>query len=215
METVSLRLWRTVSIVVVALFAFACGKQLEELKNVAKVIENAPKAAEQMQKSNDVLQKRMEERRAKGDTLALHYTKLQEYLPTVPSGYTAEKPTGETTNMMGMSYSRAGQIFTKGKDNLELTIVDYNQAYGLYQSATALWSLGMSIDNDSEISKSYSPGIEFVNGWESFKKHDHRAELFLGVGGRFWIEAHADNQHDMEMLKSIVKSMKLDAMSKM
>lgn len=206
---------------VIALFflflLISCGgnEKVQELSNAMNAVKNADEAAEKMNESNDLIQKRMDERRQRGDTLAMPYKKLQEYLPASINGYTAEAPTGESINMPGASYSNARARFTKGNDEVTITIMDYNQAFALYQGAIALWSMGMSVDNDQETAKGYNPNLELSGGWERYGKQDKSADLLLGVGSRFFIEIKASNQSNTDFVKSIANAMKLAEMSKM
>lgn len=200
------------------MFVFAlssCGEKFEEMKNAAEAMKNAPQAVEEINKSADLMQKRAEERKQRGDTLAIHYKELQKYLPQAPSGYTADAPSGQSTNMPGYSFSEATVHFSNGNDAIDVKLVDYNQAFGLYQGMTSLWALGMSIDNDTETQKGYTPGIEYVSGWEKFAKQTKRAELFLGVGGRFYLEITATGQNNTDFVKDLAKSMKLKELSLM
>ncbi len=204
--------------VCVATFLFAgCGasEKVEQLENAMKVVQNADEIADQTTANNDLAQKRMEERRQRGDTLAMPYKKLQEYLPSAPSGYTAEAPAGESMNMPGASYSQARIRFTKGNDEITVTLMDYNQAYAIYQGAVAVWGLGMEFDNDTETAKGYKLPYELSGGWERFEKMSKYATLSLGIGSRFFVEIKASNQTNTDFVKSVAQSMKLEELSKM
>jgi hypothetical protein len=204
--------------VCVSTFLFAgCGasEKVEQMENAMKVVQNADEIVDQTNANNDLAQKRMEERRQKGDTLAMPYKKLQEYLPSAPAGYTAEDPAGESMNMPGASYSQARIRFTKGNDEITVTMTDYNQAYAIYQGAVAVWAMGMEFDNDTETAKGYKLPYELSGGWERFEKNSKNATLTLGVGSRFFIEVKASNQNNTDFVKSLANSMKLEELSKM
>ena len=208
---------KNVIVLFFVLLLISCGgdEKVQELSNAMKAVQNADETAEKMNESNDLIQKRMDERKQKGDTLAMHYKKLQEYLPASISGYTAEAPTGESINMPGASYSNAHIRFTKGNDEVTVNIIDYNQAFAMYQGVIALWSMGMSVDNDRETAKGYNPNLELSGGWEKYDKQNKAAELLLGIGSRFFIEIKASNQTNTDFVKSVANSMKLAEMSKM
>lgn len=204
--------------VCVAVFLWSgCGasEKVEQLENAMKVVQNADEIADQTTANNDLAQKRMEERRQRGDTLAMPYKKLQEYLPSAPSGYTAESPGGESVNMPGASYSQARIRFVKGNDDVTVSIIDYNQAYAIYQGAVVVWGLGMEFDNDTETAKGYKLSYELSGGWEKYEKVSKYATLTLGVGSRFFIEVKASNQTNTDFVKSVAQSMKLEELSKM
>lgn len=159
--------------------------------------------------SMDDANAKIKERRAKGDTLAMPYTDLQKYLPQSVDGYTADPPTGASMNMMKMSYSSAVVRFKKDNgDWVRVTIVDYNQASSLYNSATAMWSMGLTVDSPEE--KANGIKVDNTNGgWQVYKKKTKNAIVTVGVGYRFWVQAEANNQDDADKVLSIVKSVDL------
>lgn len=159
-------------------------------------------------------EKKMQERRAKGDTLAMNYKDLQKYLPAI-DGYTKGEPGGGMVNMPGMSFSNAEAQYTDADGHtVRIEIIDYNQAYAGYTAATAMWAMGISVENDDE----KAGGVKLddnVAGWEVFKKKDGRATVTLGVGYRFWVNVEADNQKDTEWVKSVAKMVDLDKLAAM
>ena len=158
-------------------------------------------------------EEKMKQRRAKGDTLAMPYAELQKYLPSSIDGYKAGKPSGASINMMQMSYSTADIRFKKDNgDWVKVTIIDYNQAYGLYSSATAMWAMGMSMDTPEETAS----GVKLdntVGGWQLYKKKSKNATLTVGVGNRFWLNVEANNQADAEFVKAIASKMDLSTLA--
>jgi len=195
-------------------FAFmSCGtgdkKSDSTTVNNADAVAAATTVDNAVKNGMDNANEKMKERRAKGDTLAMPYTDLQKYLPQSLDGYTAETPNGASVNMMKMSYSSAEIRFKKDNgDWVKVTIIDYNQAYNLYSSATAMWAMGMSVDSPDE----KASGIKLDNstgGWQVYKKKTKNATVTLGVGYRFWVQVDANNQDDANKVLSIAKSIDL------
>lgn len=187
----------------------SCGPKAEEAKNAASVLSNLDKVTDAV---NDA-QNKVEQRRAKGDTLAIPHQDLQKYLPNI-SGYQKDgEPDGESVNMMGASFSKTSQKYKKGDLEAEVTIVDYNGAYAMYGAATAIWAMGLSVDNKEETTK----GVEIsgAKGMETFKKGSKKATVVLGIAERFLITIDAENQTDTEFVKEIAKSIDVSALSKM
>ncbi len=194
-----------------------CGK-VEEAKQAMQTIENvnnlakAGDKAEQMQK---IAQERKQARRAKGDTLAMHFTKLKEYLPASVSGYTMEEPNGQTTNMMGFSLSEVNAKFKKDPDHVDIKIIDYNEGYD-FLNAAAYWMLAdLSVENSDGFEKTWNTGIEYVWGFEKYSKNSKQASLTMVIGWRFMIEITANNQSGTDLVKSIANSMKLKELSQL
>ncbi len=176
-------------------------------------IEALANMGKDMEEGNNAAQAKIKERRAKGDTLAMHYEELMKYLPTSVNGYKAETPDGSSINMPGSSYSTANVTFRNDKgDDIKITLMDYNAAYEMYSSITGLWALGMSIDSPDEKAN----GVKFegdIGGWEDYHKKSHDASLTLGIGYRFWLQVEGSNQESTEFIKSVAKTMDLAKLS--
>ena len=144
---------------------------------------------------------------------AMNYTELQTYLPSTLSGYTADKPDGSSINMQGMAFSSAEIMFTNASgDEVHITLVDYSQAINMYQAATAMFSSGMSFeDNDSKAwSVEWSDDIA---GWEEIDKKNNEVQITLGIGSGFFLTIEATNKTDIHFVEDIAKSMKLEQLA--
>jgi hypothetical protein len=205
---------------VVLLFSIACGNKNEtEIEDIntplgaISALSNISKMSKNVEKNMNIAETKLKERRERGDTLAMHYEKLIQHLPTEISGYNRKEPTGSSVNMAGMSYSNAEVRYENENGNfIKITLIDYNQAYGVYQSATAMWALGMSIDSPEEKSNGIKINEE-VAGWETFKKKSKNAALTLGIGYRFWLNIEANNQENTDFVKEVAKKVDMDKLS--
>lgn len=198
----------------------ACGSKTEEVNEEDVNKTNNPLEAlqnleEESENGHAEAEKKLADRRAKGDTLALHYEELMKYLPGDIAGYKREEPDGTSMNQPGISFSSADVRYTNDKDEeIHITIIDYNQAYAMYTAATAMWAMGMSIDSPEQKAQ----GVKFegeIGGWEEFNKKSGRTVLTLGVGYRFWVQVQADAQKDMENVKTIAKKIDLKKLAEM
>jgi hypothetical protein len=175
--------------------------------SVADAIEDAG------DKLANALDKIKSERKKKGDTLAIPYKELQKYLPQEIKGYTlASDMKGQQMNMQGMSFSRAEGTYKKGEERLEVSLNDYNQAFGLLQMLTMAWSMGISEENDS--GKSGVVTLGGHKGWEEYRKESKEARVLLAINERFFIEVTAENQSDTEFAKSVAQSLNLSELEK-
>lgn len=195
-----------------ALFT-SCGEKAKEMGQAMDNIKNIAENAEKVQAQQSDVQKRRDERRAKGDTLAIPYKDLQAYLPASVNGYTAQEPTGESVNMMGMSYSTCARRYTKqganGEESVEVTIMDYNSQAALYDGAIMIWGAGITVDNDAETTKTLQTDLPYSAALEHYWKKEHRSEVTYALGGRFLLTIKADNQSSIDFAKNVAKSMKL------
>jgi hypothetical protein len=210
--------WQTTVVVMLgAGLVMSCGEQMRQTQEAAKALssmaENAPKVEDLSQQ----IEKRQAERRAKGDTLALPYEKLLEYLPTSIADYRAEgDPEGSTTSFWGFSLSNAKRTY-RSSNGSELTIelIDYNSnPAGIGLAALGVF-MNISIDNAEERSRTFDPGLPVSGAWESFKKKSNDATVMYVLGGRFLLQLQATNQQNTDRVKSIAQQLNLRALASM
>lgn len=201
-----------------ALVISGCGgcDKINEIKQVAENVQELNKAAENSQEAVNAAEQRREERRKRGDTLAMPYQDLQKYLPSSINGYTAEEPSGSTINMSGMSYSNAKRDFVRSSETsgetsrISVELFDYNSAFDIYSGLTILWGANFSMEDDQKYTRTFDPGIKDVTGFEEYYKKDKNANITYAIGGRFILTIKANGeQTGTEAAKDIAKSMNL------
>ena len=157
--------------------------------------------------------KRYAERRAKGDTLAIHYKELQKFLPAEIKGFTREgEMEGGSMNMEDVSYSSASQRYRKGDANLTIMLVDYNNAIDMYEGLSNAWATGMSYEDDNQKANGVSLVNNKVKGMEVFVKKDRRCELMAGMAGRFYLQIIVRNTDNPSLCKEIAEDLDLKAL---
>ena len=190
----------------------SCGEKYEELKNAAEVIKNAPEAAEEMSKSVDLAEKKREERRAKGDTLALHFSELQKYLPESLSGLKSEEPNGQTTNVTGFSMSTIERDYVAengSNRSVKIVLMDYNESYAMFAGVTYWTALGMSTETNDGFTKSVKSDITDVAGFEEYSKSARTAKISYAVGYRFLLTIEENEATGTDYIKDIAKKIDL------
>jgi hypothetical protein len=198
----------------VTILASSCG--LGKNKTTIKTqdgevsVSDLKNAGEQIADAMDEAKKKREERKAKGDTLAINYKELQKYLPA-PSGYEKDgDPSGESVSMPGLgSWSKAEQRFKSGDKELNIELMDYNQSELGYTAAAGLFGMNIQVENDNEKSGTFETGIKGVKGYEQMYKKDNRADVTYAIANRFILTLHLNGSNDVEALKNIAKSMNL------
>jgi hypothetical protein len=197
----------------------SCGEEIDQIKQTVDVVKKSKEVADNYEKNIDVAKQRIEERKAKGDTLAMNYKDLQKYLPESISGYTAEEPSGESMQMGMFSFSNASRKYVKdtpdGQEYVYIEIVDYNQTQEMFMGITAAWSSGFKMENDKKMEQTFKTDYDNVSGFESFDKVNNRAEVTYAIAWRFIISANASNQKSTDFLKSVVNNIKIKELSKM
>ena len=123
-------------------FVASCScDRYDEAKSAINAVKNLAENADDIQESMDEANKRMEDRKKRGDTIAIHYETLAEYLPESFDGYKKDGDmNGGTTTTPGLgSFSNVGQRYLNADgDEVEIDIVDYNAAYAMYST---IWPL--------------------------------------------------------------------------
>ena len=169
-----------------------------------------PEEDSEMAKAMKLVTERRDARRAKGDTLAMPAASLKQYLPVSIAGYTSGTPTTEQVSTPGMSLSRVSASYTaQSGARVTVTLVDYNASASGWESATAVFSLPIAMENDTEISKTFQTDDPMINGFESLKKDSKNATVIYSLGGRFVLEVTGTNQTSLETVRSIAASVDL------
>jgi len=188
----------------------------DEAKNALNAVKNLAENADDIQESMDEANKRMEDRKKRGDTLAIHYEKLAEYLPESFAGYKKDGDIdGGTTTSPGLgSFSNVSQRYLNASgDEVEIDIVDYNTAFAMYSTIMAAYASGIEIDNTEEQIKGFEYSDE-IKGWTVLRKKDHVAEAYIGVNDRFHISVQADNQESTDFVIDVItKNMSVDRLA--
>lgn len=157
---------------------------------------------------------RYEQRKAKGDTLAMAYKSLQVYLPDV-NGYTKNGgPKGSQFNAPGMgSWSEASQEYSNGDKSLSIKIIDYNSAFQALQSVTMVYGMGWSAEDDTKKQGPADLGVKDVAGYETVYKTEKRQELTVVIADRFFITLEGHGEDDAAFLHNVARMMKLGEMA--
>jgi uncharacterized protein YceK len=189
------------------IFLSSCGK----VRDAANAAEGLKNYAEGIKASTD----KMEERKAKGDTVSMPYSDLQKLLPSSISGYAKDgDPKGESINMVGMSYSTASQVYKNGDAEITVNIMDYNASYAAFGAATAMFATGFSVDNAEEHLGAVDLGISGVKAWEDVKKKEKRSTIMAGVNDRFLVTVEGRNV-ETDVVKDAIKSVEFSKLAGM
>jgi len=115
----------------------------------------------------------------------VHFSKLVELLPKVPSDWQADgEPRGETTSAMGFSVSMAEQSYSAEGKSLRVKITDGAFNAPLYTVVT------MAAQFARESTEGYEKGVTIDGnpGVEKWRKDGGDASLNVVVGKRYFVE---------------------------
>lgn len=194
----------------------SCGGKVDEAKQAMDNLESIAKSGDQMQATQDAATKRREERRAKGDTLAIPYAELQKLLPADLSGYTAKDPEGSNTDMPGYSMGQASRSYEKPDGSyVKITLTDWNASEAGWAGASAMFSMKIRVDNSNETSGTIQTDDPLVNGMEHYGKQDKQASVTYAIGARFLLMVEANNQTGTDMVKQVAQRLDLKKLASM
>lgn len=196
------------------LLATGC-EQAQKAREGYSNLEKLGEAGKQMEANLEASKIRRAEREQHGDTLALSYKDLQNYLPADVSGYAAQEPSGQSMKVSGMSFSTAERKFTKDSDEVEVKLVDYNGANQLFQGASMMFSLGLESEDSESLVRAAPLKLDGVKGMETLHKKSGEVELVLAVGDRFMVTVTGTHQKDFAQVEAVAQSMDLEKLAKL
>jgi hypothetical protein len=190
----------------------ACGKKADDVKNAISAVQAV--ASGKVEEGLKDAEKLQQERVAKGDTLAMPYADLKNFLPTDVSGYTASgSPEGSSQNMAGFSMSQTRQRWTgpAGADGstpeVEVSLVDLGGTQQGYAMMAAPLMMGFSQEDDHHKAGSVKVDLPYTAGWEEFNKDSKDAKFTAVTRYRYMITVEARNQTEdqSKMVRSIAE----------
>ncbi len=190
----------------------ACGSNNNEpvikSKDGKLEIDNIQRSGEKMKERLDEYQKKREERVKRGDTLAMTYQELEQFLPEIEGFEKKTPPKGERIVMPGIGgWSKTRQQYTGPGGLIEVEINDYNQSANGFAMAAAVFSMNIQIENDREKSGSFETGVEGVRGYEKLLKKTGRITHTYVLSDRFMIRLDGKKGVSSELLKQVAQRM--------
>jgi len=162
-----------------------------------------------------------------GQGKAVHFKKLQEFLPAMElEGFERKKPTGQTQTTMGMATSEAKvRYVTKQREqenemeateepqlSIEITISDMGGT-PYWQMAAMAYQQEFENETEDGYEKSVTVGKNY-KGKESAQTGDYKHCTLEFVVGRFLVKMEADNTDTVALLHNLAEKMKLADLEK-
>jgi len=155
-----------------------------------------------------------------GQKQVIGFKKLQEFLPKVElSGFTRQKPGGETTSALGITSSEAHVVYEKGSgDNVVSIEVKISDISGVPFGQMGTSMIGM-LEFENETENGYEKSIQ-VQGFKGTERVDRSednksAQIQLAVGNRFLVELQGTGTSDATLLHKLLNDMKLAELAKL
>lgn len=191
-----------------------CGEKAKEISEAMKTAQELPKIAENIEQSQNEMEKFMAERAAKGDTVAMPYTELQKFLPTSIDGYKMEgEPAGNQQSMGAFSMSMAEQnwVSTTGDTNnparIHVILSDYGGTGAGYGVAGLAFTIQSQSEDNTQKMRTYKTDYPYTFAAETFRKDTKEATVTMGTRYRYIINVRAENQTDDQTQKATAIAM--------
>lgn len=209
---------RVLSLIVGVVLA-GCGEKAQDIRNASAALGALAQAGGGLAESQKEAEKFYNDRKAKGDTVAIPYAELQKVLPSPPSDYTAaEAPSGSSQTMSGFSMSQAEQTYTKpaGADgtqpSIRVEIVDFGGTQAAYGMMALPMMMNVSSEDAHHRMQTLKVSLPFTWGSEEYNKDDKSAKVTLITRYRYVISVEARNQG--EDMSAMARSMAEDIAKK-
>lgn len=197
------------ALIIVGVMLTGCGGKIDEAAQAMKSLETMAESAEEAQANQDVVSKRREERKAKGDTLTMPADELKAYLPGEIAGYTAADAETSSTQIEGFSFAQATRMYKRADGaTVKVELTDWNSSDAGYAGMSLLFAMKWSVDNAQETSGTFQTGDPMINGHERYDKTTKNSTVVYGLGGRFVLNIEAEKQ-DITFARSVAEKVNL------
>jgi hypothetical protein len=168
-------------------------------------LESILEKGEKINKNIDNAEQQLEKRKKSGDTIALDWQQLGNFIPDIP-GYVRGEANGMNLKLDNLTYSNLSIQFTKGDNTIDIDVFDYNMAISLLTGVTGWRALEHSIDNKS-LFMQVSKFPDIANSWiyEELNKDSQIATCALSLNDRYFVSVNATSQVNTDFVKSIAK----------
>jgi len=133
------------------------------------------------------------------------YDKLLPFLPPTPAGWTAEKPSGSTTEIEVFNLSTVAQTYQKGEEDnapvVTVTIIDAGGHKGYFETTTVRWKM------NAQTADGYDKTVEIdgMPGYEHSSIVANSSSLSVIVAKRYFIQIEVANQDPKELREWLKK----------
>lgn len=191
-----------------------CSQKSQEAQNAANALKVVAGAATTMEENQSEAEKFYKERKEKGDTLAMPYADLQNFLPSPSAGYAAAgEPGGSSQNMAGFSMSQVEQTYNQpaGADgnspSLHVTIVDLGGTQAAYGMMAVPMMMNLSQEDAHHRMATMKMSVPFTWASEEYDKDNKVSKVSAITRYRYMITVEARNQTSDQtaMVKDVVE----------
>jgi len=209
---------RVACLIACGVIVTACGDKKEEkpqdVSNPIEAMGQLAKAGSKLEDAANDAAKFQQDRRARGDTVAMSYTALQAFLPDAPSGYTkAEEPSGSSQTIGTFSMTEAEQEYVGATDaegnalRIRVKLADFGGTEGAYGMFALPMMMNISQEDAHHRMRTITLGPEHTWGSEEFDKDNKNSKVTAVTRYRYLITVEAENQRDdqTEMLRKFAE----------
>jgi hypothetical protein len=129
----------------------------------------------------------------------IDYPKLLPVLPDAPSGWTADKPEGSTSDVGGFKITNVHRDYHKGEGTdaplVSISILDSAANPDYVTATTATWK------TSTETADGYSKSVTIDGhpGFEAYEREQKHASLWIMVAKRYFVQIEVQNVDPKEL----------------
>jgi hypothetical protein len=190
-----MKLLLPVLILIVSVFAACGGESMEEkinrklseaISEAAGTEVNAENIKDVMKQASDQLEN-VDLSKVGEDVEIINFRELKKFMPESAAGLERGKHIGETTSMMGMTYSKAEATYGEGDKRINATFIDSGGAGMLVMAMAGFTNL--KIDKETENGSERTLEIDGNPAYEKYTNRNGRmtSDLSVFVNERFII----------------------------
>jgi hypothetical protein len=209
---------RVVGLITCGTFITACGDKRDEkprdASNPIEAMGQLAKAGSKLEAATEDAAKFQQDRRARGDTVAMTYTALQVFLPDAPGGYSkAEAPSGSSQTIGAFSMTEAEQEYVGKADaegnapRLRVKLADFGGTEGAYGMFALPMMMNMSQEDAHHRMTTIKLGPAYTWASEEYDKDSKNSKVTAVTRYRYMVTVEAENQRADEtgMLRSLAE----------
>ena len=175
-----------------------CGEKAREIKDATSALQAVAEASGGIADRQKEAEKFYNDRKEKGDTVAMAYTELQKFLPSAPSDYTAsEEPSGSSQSMGAFSMSQTEQSFVKpaaadgSVPTIKVSIVDFGGTQAAYGMMALPMMMNMSQEDAHHRMQTLKMDAPYTWGSEEYNKDDKSTKVTIITRYRYVVSVEA------------------------
>lgn len=148
-----------------------------------------------------------------GDTLMKSPEEMLLILPLKFEGFELTDTSSQILDFDRRRMSEAIAEFSGDEKDIKISLIDYNRNLQAWMGLYSMYRTDYILDNESEFSSAWKPGLGENFGWLSVIKEENFARITLGFSYRYLLTLEISGQKDTTGLKQILSGARWDQLN--